>query len=184
MTQQNKVAGIDYKQIEFRAGESVESAVKKLKSYNEPVCGLFNGKMLYSDENVDDAYKKVTGKTKTEFDKEMQEEHLQREKEEREHKEAIPKLTVEYIEKAEKILDKKYLLDWAKCVPTRLNDLYRGMELDACLEIIEKLNKGCDLKVAKDIIDNQGHSGMSYGLVRLMVQNFCDRGEEFAKYVK
>lgn len=56
------------------------------------------------------------------------------------------------------------------------------MELGNCLDIVEALNNGCDLDEAKKIIDKQDHSGMSYGLVRVMVKSFCDRGEEFYTY--
>ena len=38
----------EYRKIEFRGGQSIETAVKELKSYEELVCGSFNGKMLYS----------------------------------------------------------------------------------------------------------------------------------------
>jgi hypothetical protein len=93
-------------------------------------------------------------------------------------------LTKDWIEKGSKILDKKYIERWKKCVPIRLDDLYEGMELRACLEIIEQLNKGCSVEAAKEIIDKQGHSGMSYGLVCSMVNSFCDRGSEFVKFVK
>lgn len=73
---------------------------------------------------------------------------------------------------------------WTKCVPIRLNDLYEGMELGACLDIVTELNNGCDLEAAKKIIYDQGHSGMSYGLACSMVRSFCDRGQEFVDYVK
>jgi len=59
----------NYREIEFTAGQTIESAVNELKSYNRLVCGAFNGTMLYSDvDDVDSAFKKVAGKTKAEFD--------------------------------------------------------------------------------------------------------------------
>lgn len=69
-------------------------------------------------------------------------------------------------------------------MPIRLSDLYRGMELGACLDIVVELNKGCSLKKAKGIIEKQGHSGMSFGLVCSMVASFCDRGREFVDFVR
>jgi hypothetical protein len=33
-------------------------------------------------------------------------------------------------------------------------------------------------------IENQGHSGMSFGLVCSMVKSFCDRGVEFSSYAR
>ncbi len=81
------------------------------------------------------------------------------------------------------ILDEKYWAEWDEIVPIRVDDLYHGMELGACLEIIEPLNKGCTFEEVEKIIDNQGHSGWSYGLVLAMVAAFCDRGKEFRGYV-
>ena len=58
------------------------------------------------------------------------------------------------------------------------------MELKATLDIVKELNAGCELEVAKGIIEGQGHSGMSFRLVCSMVKSFCDRGSEFVAYVK
>ncbi len=173
-----------YKKIEFGFG-NIESAIKELKSHKELVCGSFNGKILYSDiDDLDSAYVKITGKTKAECDKDERIRQEEYEEEQRKHKEAIPELTKEWIEKGNTILDEKYREKWAKCVPIRLDDLYHGMELKCCLDIVIELNKGCSLDEAKAIIDSQGHSGMSFGLVCSMVKSFCDRGTEFVSYVK
>lgn len=175
----------EYRKIKFCLGQSIETAVKELKSYEELVCGSFNGKMLYSDvDDVDSAYVKIIGKTKTEHDAELELENERYEELKRKHKESIPELTKEWIEKGKQVLDKKYLKTWKKCVPIRLDDLYQGFELGACLEIAKALNAGCGLETAKIIIENQGHSGMSFNLVCSMVKSFCDRGSEFVTYVK
>lgn len=172
-----------YKKIEFGFGD-IESAVKELKSHTELVCGLFNDQMLYSDiDDLDSAYVKITGKTKAEFDAERKAENDKYKEDQRKHKEAIPELTKVWIEKGKSILDEKYLELWNKCVPVRLGDLYQGMELGNCLEIVEQLNKGEELEKVKPLIENQGHSGMSFGLVCAMINSFCDRGKEFTTYV-
>ena len=174
----------EYREIEFSLGQSIDTAVKELKSYEELVCGSFNGKMLYSDvDDVDSAFVKITGRTKSEFDAERKKEHLEYKKRKRKHKKAIPELTKEWIEKGNEILAEKYHETWVKCVPIRLGDLYEGMELKATLDIVKELNAGCELEVAKGIIEGQGHSGMSFRLVCSMVKSFCDRGTEFASYV-
>ena len=174
----------NYREIEFGFG-GIESAVEELKSYNELVCGSFNGQMLYSDiDDVDSAYVKITGKTKAECDEAARIRHEEYEEQQRKHKESIPDLTKEWIEKGNTILDEKYREDWAKCVPIRLSDLYQGMELKACLDIVIELNNGCSLDEAKSIIENQGHSGMSFSLVCSMVKSFCDRGNEFVSFVR
>ena len=105
----------EYRKIEFCPGQSIETAVKELKSYEELVCGSFNGKMLYSDvDDVDSAYVKITGRTKAEFDAERKKEHLEYKKRKRKHKKAIPELTKECIEKGNEILAEKYHETWAK----------------------------------------------------------------------
>ena len=174
-----------YREIDFSAGQNIESAVKKLKEQKDLVCGSFNGQMLYSDiDDMDSAYKKITGKTKAEYDAEAKAANDRYEEEKRKHEEAIPELTNEWIERGKAILSEKYHEAWEKCVPIRLGDLYRGMELGATLDIVEELNTGCKLETAKTIIEGQGHSGMSFSLVCSMVKSFCDRGGEFVNYVR
>lgn len=176
-----------YKEIEIFAGCSIEEVVKKLVECNDKgefVCACFNGHMLYSDTvTIDLAYLDITGKSKTEFDKDQEEMREKYRREEEEHKSKIPELAKDWIEKGHKILDEVYWTDWDNCVPIRLDDLYKGMELKCCLDIIQPLNNGCNLDMAKEIIEGQNHSGMSFGLVRAMVKAFCDRGQEFAEYV-
>ena len=177
-----------YREIQLEFGGNIDSAMKLLNEYkakNRLVFINFNGHELYSDiDDLDSAYVKVTGKTKEQFDEEQRLRREEYEEEKIKHEESIPELTKEWIEKGSKILDKEYHESWTKCVPIRLSDLYRGMELGMCLDIVDKLNKNCSLDEAKDIIDNQGHSGMSYSLVRSMVKSFCKRGNEFANYTK
>lgn len=177
----------NYRKIEFGVGGSIEEAMQDLarfKERGELAYGVFNGQKLYSDvDDVDSAYKKVTGKTKAEFDAALKVEKDRYKEEEERHKDSMPQLTGEWIEKGNAILDRRYHEIWAECVPVRLDDLYQGMELGASLNIIKELNAGCELAVAKDILDGQGHSGMSFGLVCAMVKVFCDRGPEFVAHV-
>lgn len=175
-----------YKEIQFGAGETIESAMKHLSQFkDELVCASFNDKMLYSDiDDLNSAYKKITGKSKIAFDKAAKKENDKYKANQQKHKDSIPDLTKEWIKKGKKVLDKKYQDYWNKIVPIRLGDLYQGMELGACLEIVEALNKDCELEIAKKIIEDQGHSGMSHGLVCSMVRAFCDRGNEFVNYIK
>ncbi len=178
----------EYRKIEFSPGESIEKAISYLSRFKESgelVFGEFNGHKLYSDiDDMDSAYLKIIGKTKAEFDEDRRKEHEEYKEKERKHKESIPQLTKEWIEKGNAVLDEEYHSEWARCVPIRLDDLYQGMELKACLDIIIELNSGCTLDKAKEIIESQGHSGMSFGLVCLMVKSFCKRGAEFVSFVR
>ena len=62
----------EYRQIEFGVGDNIERAIRDLSRFKERgelVYGIFNGKELYSDiDDIDSAYKKITGQTKSEFD--------------------------------------------------------------------------------------------------------------------
>lgn len=175
-----------YKIINFDYSiRDIESAIRHLKTYNELVCACFNGKMLFSDiDDVNSAYIKITGKSKSEYDKLLLDNNRRYEENKKKHIKNIPKLIKKWTKKGKKILDKKYHELWIEIVPIRLTDLYEGMELKACLDIVSKLNKGCSLDKAKEIIEDQGHSGTSFGLVCSMIEAFCDRGKEFVNYVK
>jgi len=174
----------NYREIEFGFG-NIEEAVKELKSHKDLVKGTFNGQILYSDvDDMNSAYKKVTGKTKAQFDEAEKQRQIEYKRQQKKHKDSIPKLTIEWVEKGKKILDKKHHKLWTKIVPIRLGDLYQGMELGNCLEIVEQLNKGTELEKVKLLIEGQGHSGMSFELVCSMVREFADRGNKFVEYAR
>lgn len=177
-----------YKEIGFWSGYSIEKAVKELLNYKEKgilACGNFNEITLYSDTVIlNDAYMSITGKTKAECDKAQQKWKENYDREEREHKEKIPSLSEEWMNKGREILTEDKWEYWDKIVPIRLNDLYQGMELGYCLDIVQILNNNGTLDEAKGKIESQDHSGMSFGLVCSMVREFCSRGNEFVKYVR
>lgn len=177
-----------YKKIEFNVGSNIEDVVKELLEYQINgflVYGEFNGFKLYSDTvTLDGAYKLITGKTKEEFDKAQQEWRDEYNRKEKEHQESIPSLSKEWMKKGREILSDDKLEFWDKIVPIRLNDLYHGMELGCCLNIVKILNNNGTLEDAKNEIEKQNHSGMSYGLVCSMVREFCGRGQEFFEYVR
>ena len=173
--------------VKFSLGSSLEDAVNKLLSYKAKgilAYGEFNGRILYSDTvTMDNAYKELIGKTKSEFDKSQKDMKERLEKEDREHKEKIPALTQEWVKKGKEILNEDKWGKWEKVVPLRLSDLYRGMELGCCLEIIEVINNSGDFDDAAEKLNLQNHSGVSYGLVCTMIKEFCDKGSDFLKYI-
>lgn len=178
----------DYLKIDFIAGSTIDDAVNKLLSYKEKgelVCGDFNGVTLYSDTvTMDGAYKEITGKTKSELDDEMKQRQENYERQRKEHEEKIPDLTKSWMAKGREVLTEDKWELWDKIVPIRLSDLYQGMELGACLDIVKILNNNGTLDKAKKKIESQNHSGMSFGLVCSMVKEFCHRGSEFVDYVR
>lgn len=179
---ENKTSEKNYTKISFMVGD-IASAVKVLNDYKkrgELVYGVFNNHKLYSDiDDLDSAYLKITGKTKAQFDEDYKTYLKNIEDKKRKHKQAIPELTKEWIEKGNSILDEKYHESWAKVVPIRLDDLYEGMELGCTLEIVEKLNNNASFLEVENLFMSQNHSGASGGLVLAMVDAFCDSGGAF-----
>lgn len=96
----------------------------------------------------------------------------------------MDKLTTKWINEGKSILDPKHHQYWAQIVPVRLSDIFKGMELEASLNIIEQLNSGCSLEEALNTLEQQEHSGLSLKLVCSMVKEFCDRGDEFVTFVE
>lgn len=176
------------KRIEFYAGQNLDAAYQDLQK-NAPCYGEFNGKTLCSTDSLDDIYIKATGKTKQEHDEYVRQEHEKYEKREAEFKARIPKLTDEYMKRARGIIPQEHLEYWDKIVPIRLGDLYHGMELGCWFDLIAVLNdenksKEDRLKECLQMFINQGHSGMSAGLVFSGLCKFHPIGRELVEYIK
>lgn len=176
-----------YKEIEFYPGCTIEQAVHELwdcKSKGLMVYGEFNGHKLYSDTvTMDGAYEEVTGKNKCEFDKNMKQWKEDYKIKSQNAKDIAIKNIPTWIEKGHKILSSDKWNLWDEIVPIRAKDLYNGLELDWLLEIesILKTKTTSCFKDAISTINNQGHSGMSYGLIKCMIKEFCTNGDEFVK---
>ena len=180
------------KQIEFLPGDSIDTAWKGLlrasADCGDTCFGEFNGKEIRSTDTLDEAYMKILGKTKSEYEKEMQDWRDEYERQEKEHKDNIPNLTPIYREKARGVILEDQYEYWDKIVPIRLDDLYHGMELDATLDLCkimrdESMSYDERLKKAYDTFMDQGHSGMSAGLVASMLRTFCPDGHDLADAV-
>lgn len=177
----------NYIELEFDVGINIEEAVTQLKSlsslYNNLYKACFNGHWLYSDTvTLDSAYKEITGKIKEDFDAKVKEDQNNYEKLKREHEEKIPELTKKWIDEGHKILDKDKWNRWDEIVPIRLRDLYQGMELKCCLDIINMINESIPYKDISIVFEEQGHSGMSYILVKSMIIAFSYTGRDFIEY--
>ena len=172
-----------YKIIEFDGYTSIEKAVAILQEYNSReqfVCGTFNGHTLYSDKiTIDSAYLELFGKSKEDFEKDKQAYLEDLKQKHAEYESRLPKLREEWIAKGREILAKEYWNDWEKCVLNQVNQLYENLPKQ-CLELVEILDAGCDLEVAKTVLEQQGHSGASLVLVLEMIKRFSHRGGALA----
>ena len=179
-----------YTEIKFYGGITIDSAVKELilsEINGSPAFGYFNGEVLYSNTvSLDSAYLKITGKTRYEFIKQQENSLNEYKKEQQEYEKNIPNLINEYKKLGHDILSVDKWDKWDEIVPIRLRDLYKGMELDNCLEIavILKQQGNEGFTRSKEILNGQGHSEMSYGLVLSMIETFADYGEQFVEWIK
>lgn len=180
------------KEIEFYGGMDIDDAWKSLlresAECGETCFGTFNGKEIRSTDTLDEAYMKIMGKTKEQYDKETRDWLDEYERKEKEHKDNIPSLVPGYCERARGVILEDQYEYWDKIVPIRLGDLYHGMELDCTLELCkimrdESLSYDKRLRKAYDTFMDQGHSGMSAGLVAAMLRAFCPDGEDLADAV-
>lgn len=177
----------NYKEIDFDCGATIEECVKELLVYKEKgilVFGKFNGHILYSDKvTLDLAYKQITGQTKAEYDKDRANFRKQYEKEQQEYLERIPELKEYWIKKGREILNKNKWEIWDDTVPKLLEGIYKDGLLRNCLDIISLLNKD-KFNDAVELVNNQGHSGLSFSLICSMISMFSDNGDELIYLLK
>ena len=170
------------REIQF-FGSTLEECVNsllKFQSRGESVVVDFNGHKLYSaDITMDSAFQEVTEKTKAEFDDAQNKyfENLKKEQAEKRAK-AIEKIPY-WLEKGSSLIYPERLEDWKEYVELSAKEgMYHGMDIDSTIELLEMLENGT-LDDAKALIESQGHSGWSYGMVRRNVLEFSKKGPEF-----
>ena len=172
-----------YKEIKVLPGVTIDEYVNELLMYKEKgelVYGSFNGHILYSDKvTLDDAYKQITGRSKEEYCKEI-EDFLGRSKK---FKRRIPELSKFWMEEGRKVLEEDKWGEWDRVVPIRLNDLNEGISLSQCLDIIKLLNDGKSFKHIKRLVETQEHSAVSFGLLCSMLKQFSTKGNELVDYL-
>lgn len=155
--------------------DDVYQALQEYKKQGQKYQVQFNGKVLNCDMTLDECYQKVINMSYDEYHEKLKEKHNKYEKELAEHKEKIPELIVKWIKWGEENLSADVQEEWKECVPIRLNDLYRGWELDCFKEIFDAYKANKSKEEIKEIITNQGHSGMSHHLECSIVYSFLDK---------
>lgn len=89
-----------------------------------------------------------------------------------------------YITKGKKELSEDKWEYWESIAPSCVRGIYKGNDLRQSLELVKMLNERKSFEEVKEMMMSQGHSGMSFSLVRQIVENISDRGKEFSDYVK
>ena len=174
--------------VESYSVHDLDDAVKLLGDYKaqkKNVYYEFNGHKLYSMlDDVDSCYQKVVGMSKKDF--EVRQARLHKEMEEKraaEEKKAEEKIP-EWIERGKKFIYPQQEEMWKYCVDVRAHDLYHGNDLENALNIMECLDNGGTIEEANKILDDENHSGTSYGITLSIVLSFSKRGPEFYRAVR
>lgn len=123
----------------------------------------------------------IGGKAYSQYKKERKEREKRRKEYDRweeEYKTKIPALTKIWIDEGHKVLSEDKWQMWDECVPIRLGDLYKGTELGQCLDIIRTV-KEKSIADGIEVMKKQDHFGLSWSLMKTMIKDFCDCGDEF-----
>ena len=172
-------------------GGTIDSCLRNLREMaaaeksGEVLKAVFNDTYLLSTDSDDDAYLRITGKTKAEFDKQISKIREEWKAARKAHEARIPELTEHYRKAARGVIIESELEHWNEVVPIRLSDIYRGMELNQVLDCSrvmqdDTLSREERLRKAYKIFDDAGHSGMSAWLTMAMLRRFCPDGNELA----
>lgn len=84
-----------------------------------------------------------------------------------------------WIEKGQALTFPERYDEWEKYVVACASDLYLSKVLESALEIMTALENGDSIEEAKQMLDKQGHSGMSASIVRNILFTFSSKGPEF-----
>lgn len=139
----------------------------------------FNRKRLYSFdiENENDAYLQFYWKTKFQVEMEREKAHQEYEaRKKREQLETIEKIPW-WIEEGKKYINESKWLDWEKYVNSSARDMYYWRDIDLTLELLKLIDNWEPWKTVQEVLDNQGHSNISYRIFRDRVVYFSKKWE-------
>lgn len=160
--------------------EETVTALQEAKEKGEHVYCKFNGYELDSDTvTMDSAYEAITGDTREVFLEKLEKEREARVKEIETRKEEFAAKAPLLIEQGEKIIFPEKHSEWAEYIDISANGMYYGKDVEAALEVMEKLANGASMDEVKETFFGQGHSGWSEEIVRQVVTEFSSRGPEF-----
>ena len=161
--------------FEWMSLKEAIDVLKQYKSHNCPAYGMFRGTKITTEMSEDEIYAATGVLTPEQQEDKFRKWQEEYDRELEEYKKTIPGNTEKWIQWGHENLAEEVLKDWDYCVPIRLGDLYRGMELDCFKEIFEAYRAGKTAEEIKEIFYNQGHSGMSARLECSIVATFLDK---------
>lgn len=183
------------KRGELVAGSHKSEAIDDLyKAYlnGEHITVDFNGEPMNSREigelGIDRAYEKYFG-----YDKESYKEHARLEQaawsakyklEQFEEKYAAIKEIPELVKESADVINPELSGEWRDCLKIRATDLYHGSDSKSAIELMKAHSQGANAEDLKKMIDEQGHSGASHGMVLAMIKHFYKAGDGLVDILK
>lgn len=169
-------------EIPVSAGLEIEDALEKLKRSNGRHFINFNNQVLTPEMTLNDAYTKITGKTKAEHDALLDD--MRKTTREREEKFASEKdsLIEHYINGGLPVIKEGSEKDWRKMIAIRMDDIYGGFELKEAIAVMKTLKETDSLEQAYKAIQFDDHSGYTMHLTVGIVSLFAEKGKEFEAF--
>lgn len=172
-------------EVYFTVGMSIEHAYNRMKEAEAhwngkfEIFGNFNEKEINSNMTLDECYKTITGNTKKENEKQLQEYYEKYLKRKEEHTKRVPALCAEYLATAKEtgLVDKDKLEAFEHCLPTQVDSIYEGYQITSMFEINKILVENQNdpdkaIQLATELFENQGHSGFSASIVASLVREY------------
>lgn len=179
----------------FTVGKDLETIAKgllELKRQNKNVLVVLDVKTarygseqicLYSKfDTLDDMFIKVTGKTYKEYQELKEKGQLPEEIEARLYS-IDYEMANKFYKQGEAMIYPQKKKDWAKCVDTRMNDVYAGSDLPISLEIMESL-KNNDFAKAKEQFYEPNLSGSAAFMIEKTLIRFSENGPKFYRWIE
>jgi hypothetical protein len=97
----------------------------------------FSGKQIYSLDSDDEAYLRVVGKSKEEFEQMLSKKEEENKQKQKDFELAFPGIVKDIRKRARCIIDDRFLNTWDEMVPLSVDSEYKGEDLIKVLEIAQ-----------------------------------------------
>jgi len=164
--------------------ENVVNKLIKIRNDGFNVYTEFKGHILYSSNvTLDSAYLEVTGMTYREYMEKRRRMLEEWEKEEKQEKEKIKKNRIDWIYRGYKLIPEKLWDDWEHYIDARIEELYRGEEIEHALQIMEAHASGMSTEEIYEFIISQNYSGNVLITLKTIIAYFYPKGLELIEEI-
>lgn len=183
------------KEVKLSVGSHRTEALDQLyEAYlkGEHVFIDFNGQRMSSREigelGLDGAYEKHFG-----YDKENYKEHERLESAARSAQYDLEQFEATYKAKKEvprliaqsaDLINPDTAGEWRGCLESRATDIYKGTDSRAAVNLMRAHSQGASQEELRQMLDNQGQSGMSHGMTMAIIKHFYRAGDALVEMLQ